>query len=162
MTHPEQAPPHPPLRVAMHCRLDRQPPAGYCLLLAVCWLTVLTACGDSRRGAIEGTVTLDGRPLEKGYISFRPQLGTPGPAAGAEILDGKFAIPAEGGTFGGTFRVEITASRKTGQKVMDRFSGQPVDAYAQFIPAKYNSQTELQAEVNPDAPNRFEFAITSD
>ena len=122
---PEQAPPRLPLRVAMNCRLQH-------LLLAVCCLTLLTACGDSRRGSIEGTVTLDGRPLEKGYICFRPQLGTLGPTAGAEILDGRLSILAEGGTFGGTFRVEITASRKTGQKVVDHLSGRLIDAYGQF------------------------------
>ena len=87
------------------------------------------------RQAIEGTVTLDGKPLEKGQITFVPQGDTKGPTAGAEIVGGKFAIPAAGGPLAGKFRVEITAARPGGRKVHDRMTGTLVDAYEQFIPA---------------------------
>ena len=129
--------------------------------LSVCWV-VLAGCGDSPRQRIEGTVTLDGRPLEKGAINFTPLAGTQGPTAGAEIVDGKFSIPAEGGTFAGVFRVEITASRPSGKKVPDQWTGQPVDAYEQFLPARYNSQSELEVDVQAGGAKQFEFSLVSE
>ena len=138
-------------------------PAACCLLPAACCLLLLSGCGGSDgRQSIEGTVTLDGKPMEKGQVNFMPLPGTQGPTAGSEIKDGKFTIAAKGGTFAGKFRVEITASRPSGKKVPDQFSGEMVDAYEQFIPERYNRQSELEAEVKADAPNRFEFAITSE
>lgn len=130
-------------------------------VLSVCSL-VLAGCGDSGRERIEGTVTLDGQLLEKGTINFLPLPGTQSPTAGAEIARGKFRIPARGGTFVGKFRVEITASRPSGKKVPDRWTGQPIDAYEQFLPVKYNTKSELEIEAKAGAANRFEFALESE
>jgi hypothetical protein len=99
--------------------------------------------------------------LEKGQITFVPQAGTAGPTAGAEIAAGKFAILASGGPFAGKFRVEITASRPGSQKVTDRFTGKLVDAYEQFIPKKYNTESQLDADVKAGITNRFEFVLKS-
>ena len=88
------------------------------LVTAILIAAVIGGCGGAGgRQAIEGTVTLDGQPLEKGQITFVPQGDTKGPTAGAEIVGGKFTIPAVGGPLAGKFRVEITASRPGGQKV---------------------------------------------
>jgi hypothetical protein len=130
------------------------------LVLLSC-AALLAGCGGSPRLAVTGTVTLDGVPLEEGYIQFRPLPGTPGPTAGAEIVNGRFSIAKEKGTFAGTFRVEITATRKTDQKVMDDFSGKLADVHEQFVPARYNSQTELTAQVTRQGPNRFEFPLSN-
>ena len=125
-------------------------------------LTILSGCGgDSRRRGIEGTVTLDGAPLAEGYISFRPELGSPGPTAGDAIADGKYSIATEGGTFDGTFRVEITASRPTGNKIPDRFTNELVEEYAQYLPARYNTESELTAEVTEEGENQFDFTLES-
>ena len=64
------------------------------------------------------------------------------------------------GTFAGTFRVEITAVRKTGRKVEDRF-GEAIDETEQAIPAQYNRDSGLTADVTEQGPNRFEFALQS-
>ena len=88
-------------------------------------------------------------------------MGTGGPTAGADIVGGKFAIPASNGTFAGKFRVEITASRLSSKKVADRFTGKPVDSYEQFIPHRYNRGSQLEADVKADAANRFEFSLNS-
>jgi hypothetical protein len=123
---------------------------------------LLCGCGDSgKRQSIKGIVTLDGKPLEDGQITFVPQPGTLGPTAGAEIQNGRFAIPARGGTFAGKFRVEVTASRPSGKKVADRFTGKPVDGYEQFIPRRYNAESQLEADVKAGTANRFEFAVSS-
>lgn len=132
------------------------------LATAILIAAIIGGCGGAGgRQAIEGIVTLDGTPLEKGQITFVPQGGTNGPTAGAEIVGGKFAIAQAGGPFTGKFRVEITASRPGGEKVFDRRTGKLVEGYEQFIPARYNAESQLRADVTAGAENRFEFAVNS-
>ena len=130
-------------------------------LINVCVISASGCGGGSQRQAVEGLVTLDDIPLAKGSISFQPQSGSPGPSAGAEIVDGRFAIPYAQGPFVGKFRVEITASRPSGRKVADRFSGQPIDEYVQYLPTKYNTQSKLTVEVKTDGVNHFDFPLVS-
>lgn len=87
-------------------------------------LLSLTGCGEqaSDRQSLKGTVTLDGTPLVEGSILFVPQQGTKGPTAGGKISEGRFSVSPEGGTFSGTFRVEITAVRKTGKKGKESYN----------------------------------------
>ena len=132
--------------------------------VAVCGICMLTSagCGGGiERRALEGRVTLDEEPLSQGVITFRPMPGTPGPTAGGEISEGEFSISPGKGTFEGKFRVEITASRKTGKKIKDMKIGAMVDEYEQLIPQRYNSQSELTADVTADGENRFEFTLSS-
>jgi hypothetical protein len=136
------------------------PKCAACIGLAA--LCLLVGCtGSSGRQAIEGTVTLDGKPLEKGQITFVPQADTKGPTAGAEVTGGRFKIPAAGGAFAGKFRVEIAASRPGGPKVPDRMTGKLVDGYVQFIPARYNAESQLTADVKAGAVNHFAFEVKS-
>ena len=126
-----------------------------------CGFLVLVACGSNSRQSIEGTVTLDGQPLQTGQIRFVSKEEAGGPTAGAQIDAGKFYISAEGGVYAGTFRVEITASRPSGKKMPDPLTGKPCDVYAQFVPSRYNTKSELEANVTPDGPNVFDFVVTS-
>ena len=124
-------------------------------------LLLVGGCGKSDgRQLLEGTVTLDGDPLANGSITFRPLAGTAGPTAGAEIAEGHFYVKSEKGTFSGTFRVAITATRLTGKKVMG-LDLVMIDESEQFIPVRYNRQSELTAEVTEDGPNQFDFALIS-
>ena len=135
---------------------------GVAMLTAIPCLLLICGCGGAGdRESIAGTVTIDGKPLEKGQIAFIPQTNTEGPTAGGEIVGGEFAIPATRGTFAGKFRVEITASRPSGKKVIDRLTREPVDSFEQFIPRKYNIESELDADVKAGDDNRFEFALNS-
>lgn len=125
-------------------------------------LSTLFGCGRSERMSVEGTVTLDGQPLEKGSIQLSPLPGTNGPTSGADIVAGKFVIRSSGGPFAGSFRVQITAGGPTGRRVLDPRSNSMIDEYGQILPARYNSQSELQAEVKAGDSNRLEFALASD
>jgi len=131
------------------------------IVVAFFGLLVAAGCGDSRRQSIEGTVTLDGAPLTEGQIRFAPLPGTSGPTTGSPITDGKFTIPQEGGSFAGKFRVEITARRMSNKKMMDPESGKMVNVFEQYIPPRYNRQSELTADIEAGADNRFDFAVTS-
>ena len=126
-------------------------------------LLILLGCSQSTgRQSLDGAVEFDGAPLAEGSIVFLPQPGTKSPTCGGTISQGRFSILPAGGAACGTFRVEITAIRKTGKKVTDPKEGKLVDELEQFIPTRYNQQSELTATVSEEGPNRFEFALKSE
>lgn len=132
----------------------------YVMLLAVA--LVVGGCSEtSNQKSISGTVTFDGKPLDKGQITFVPISGTAGPTAGAEIIDGHFEISATGGTFAGKFRVEVTASRPSGRKVPDRYTGKLTESFEQYIPGAYNVESQMFADVKASEKNYFEFSVHS-
>lgn len=119
-------------------------------------------CGAaSDRAQLSGTVTLDGAALPKGSIAFRPVDSAGGPSAGSEIVDGQFLVPADKGVRPGTFRVEITAMRKTGKSYKDPVFGQ-TDVEVQYVPTKYNVQSELTIDVPVESAEGLTFELTSE
>ena len=111
-------------------------------------------CGSSTgppRGAVQGQVTLDGKPLPRGSITFRPTSGTQGPSSGTTIVDGKFHLSAAAGPVVGYTRVEVYAPHKTGRKVAPPLGGpgNSIDEIVELIPPRYNTQSTLQCEVKP-------------
>ena len=70
------------------------------------------------------------------------------------------ADAAQRGLLPGKFRVEITALRPTGKQFRD-LVGNMVTLEEQYIPAKYNAESKLEAEIGADGPRHLEFAITS-
>jgi len=117
------------------------------LILAVFGMCL--GCSGSGN-TIEGNVTYDGQPVERGSITFEPASGT-GPSAGGAIQNGRYEIVAEGVT-PGEMIVRISAVRSTGKKIE---AGPPeppgtlVDEVRPFIPAAYNERSTLKAQVKP-------------
>jgi hypothetical protein len=120
------------------------------LLLAIAPL----GCGGSgpETYPVSGTVTFDGQPVPDGDILFVPADGKGLPDPG-KIENGEFSFDAKPGPK----RVEIEASRQTGpvDTSMGMAPRQP------YIPACYNTETTLTAEVTPDGPNEFDFPLKS-
>ncbi len=135
--------------------------AGLRTIVPSAILMILVTCGGCSRGTIEGTVTLDGQPLAEGYVNFRPEPGTHGSGAGAPVENGEFAIEGLAEPLAGSYRVEITATGKTGKMTIDG-SGQKREAEGQILPDRYNTQSTLQEEVKPGQPNEFTFKLTSE
>jgi len=106
--------------------------------------------GCSSGDTIEGNVTFDGQPVERGSITFEPASGT-GPSAGGTVQNGRYEIDMAG-VISGEMIVRISAVRSTGKKIA---AGPPeppgtlVDEVRPFIPAAYNEQSTLKAEVKP-------------
>ena len=125
-------------------------------------LMLLCGCGGSGRLALQGTVTLDEEPIEKGVIQFVPLPGTKGPSAGGTITNGAYLVIAENGVLPGRFRVEITASQATGRQLVDRSSAERIAERTNYVPARYNVSSELTSTVTVDGPNRFDFSLQSD
>ena len=133
---------------------------SHCLSLVVLAI-IATGCSESIRKQVSGTVSLDGEPLPTGQIQLRPHRDTPGPPAGAPIVDGNFRIDPDGGPMAGTFRVEITASRSTGEKRKVDFTDEMTDVYVQYLPARYNESSELEATVNETGTTELTFELSS-
>ena len=132
------------------------------IVTCVCLLALtLAGCGDARRQSVRGTVTVDGQPLKEGAIRFIPTEDASGPTAGANIVDGQFEIPKETGTFAGKFKVQITARRPSSKLMRDPETGQATRGFEQYIPAKYNTRTELTADVKAGEDNEFTFDLKS-
>lgn len=128
-------------------------------------LSLLTAgCGKgvAGRGAIQGDVKLDGKPLEQGSILFTPTEGTKGVVTGGEIKNGHFQLAGKDGPAAGWNRVEIRAVRKTGKMVQKPLApqGEMVEEYAEAVAPKFNSSSTLKIEVKP-GENKADFEVTS-
>ena len=134
------------------------PQFGRRLATAMLWSAGLAACmGCGPPGAsVSGQVTLDGAPLDDATISFVPQAEGQRQAGWATIAGGQYSIPAESGLGTGHFRVEIRALRATGEKTNDP----TMIASREVVHARYNSQSELTAEIKP-GPNVANFAVKS-
>ena len=101
---------------------------------------------------VSGTITYDGKPVTDGDILFVPLDRSLGPDAG-KIDGGKYTLQAKAGKC----RVEITALDIGPDTPI--IQGSPVAS--NYIPARYNSKTELIVEVSADGNNVFDFPLES-
>ena len=113
------------------------------------------------REAVSGTVTLDGTPVSNGTITFIPDTGVGG--GGGTITDGAFSIPRATGLVPGKFKVAINASEKTATTKPQQVSGtkKEVQFAKELIPTKYNSNTELTAEIKKGGTKDLKFDLKS-
>jgi hypothetical protein len=126
-----------------------------------------TGCGKERM-PVEGTVTVNGQPLDVGgidYISMEPDGSSF--RCGGPIENGKYIIPADRGVYPGRYRVEIKWMKPTGKK--ETVSEGPADdgkekkwefvERKQALPAKYNERSELTADIT-SSENVVDFNLT--
>ncbi|HEY1191332.1 MAG TPA: hypothetical protein VGE74_27100 [Gemmata sp.] len=114
-------------------------------MLALWAAGLVGACGCGSDGSklykVTGKVSFDGQPVKEGRILFR-NLGADGKAYSAPITDGTYEVMCEPGKM----RVEIIASRVIPGKMV-KGEGEMIPAAEMYIPAKYNSDSTLTAEV---------------
>jgi hypothetical protein len=130
---------------------------GRFLVPALLCAATFAGCGDAADESVpvSGTVTFDGAPLPSGSITLLPSDGV-GSSAGAEITDGKYETKA----LPGPKQVTITANREKagGNAKADPHAGPPTE---QYLPAKYNSATELKADIPADGSDKINFELQS-
>ena len=122
---------------------------------------IVFGCGPTERAedptyAVSGTVTLDGEPLAEGEIYFLT------PAEGQvdilSIENGKF----EGEAKAGSRRVEIRAYKMEEAEVPADMPGLELEpSKVNYLPAAYNTESTLTADVSDSKPNEFTFELTS-
>jgi len=130
---------------------------------------------DLPREPISGTVSYEGKPLANGTIQFQPASQAEGMAAGGMVVNGRFEIPRGEGPVPGKYKVQIDSLNETiSVPVPEPEAPASSDAAVlpgelkippkkmmkkRLIPPRYNSQTELTAEVKAGGPNRYEFNL---
>jgi hypothetical protein len=141
------------------CRGGRLFACAALLALGMCWIA---GCGGprydgERRAAIEGSVSLDGQPVDGGTINFMP-VDSGGRVASALISGGRYEIPEERGPTPGKYRVEISWNKPLGP--VDEENPDAPQPSEQVIPAKYNQNTELERDIAA-GKNELDFPLTS-
>jgi hypothetical protein len=121
-------------------------------LIATVFLLNLAGCSSSDWGTATGTVTLDGKPLEKGRVTLEPEAG--GATAYAQINAGKFTVMtgAEQGLKVGNYKVMII------DQTIPEFG---TDQQPEILtPLKYSSPetTDLTATIKA-GHNQLEFVM---
>jgi hypothetical protein len=127
----------------------------------------LLGCGGEtpykgeKRYAVQGSVSFNGEPVDQGMISFVGESGDPTKqfTAGGPIYGGKYSIEENRGPNAGKYQVLIRWSRPTGKKRKDPDSGEMVDETKEVIPSKYNTVTELRADISGSGSNTFDFDL---
>jgi hypothetical protein len=99
------------------------------------------------RQAISGTIRLGGQPLAAGAVLLDPISERTGTAVGATIHDGGFAIARKDGPVPGSYKVRIYASSRIQAPAPKGASQRKPRPMVELIPEKYNSRTELSAEI---------------
>lgn len=125
-------------------------------------IAAIAGCGAESgpaRQPASGTITLDGKTLGSGTITFVPSEG--GPGAFGPIRDGAFRFGKEDGPPSGRYKVEIVDVRPTGKTIPDPDARSGTIAEVRnTIPARYNARTELEVEVKA-AENSFSFDLST-
>lgn len=126
-------------------------------LLAV---AALVGCGEKPKTAtrvrVTGKVTLDGKPLTTGTVSFEGDTGEP-PGA-FTLLDGKY----DGMAAVGKNKVRLTATQKISMKEKMKMDGPGYDQMVEenLLPPRYADGTIVK-EVTAEGPNTFDFELKS-
>ena len=126
--------------------------------LFACSMLLLAGCpgpAAPENQTVTGTVTFDGEPVAEGEIVFRDTDGQTR-SCGGQIVDGTYSFEASPGSK----KVEITALRVVPGKMDTSNPGQEVPLKEPYIPAKYNTESTLTAEVSGADP--IDFALTSE
>lgn len=127
-------------------------------LVLIALVSALIGCSSDNRRAVSGEVSLDGESVSSGSIVFLPTAGD-GPKGAAEIVDGKYTIPAEQGLPPGNYRVEIRWSQATGKQIPSGDPGMLMDERLEAMPARYNTASTLTAEITA-GENKQDFKLT--
>jgi hypothetical protein len=153
----------------MRCNRQRRRLMSALTCLSV--TVIFVGCsGESATGPprmhVSGQVTYDGKPIPDGNIRFNPIDGTSGESPMVQIQEGKYDVPASMGlVVKGRYNVVITAERPTGKTMHNPFAYKMKDLplvqeLENYIPTKYNSQTNLSVTVSEDdSKNKFDFAL---
>jgi hypothetical protein len=135
------------------------------LMVGVALVAVGCGRGPGDRCAISGSVTLDEEPVDGGSIQISPLDSEQTSASGAMIVGGHFAIPRESGLKPGKYRIRIYwADMESAKAVLTVLGGgnpgKQAPQVKERIPARYNTQSELTAEVRQGDANTFDFRLS--
>jgi hypothetical protein len=128
------------------------------LLVAAVLFLAAAGCSSGGKEPVSGTVTLKGQNLDKGTITFLDAKGSP---SSTDIKDGAYSFSREKGLAPGKYRVSIDSpDGKTPEADPNAEPGPSGNFTSKNrIPAKYNTESKLEAEVKAGEKNEFKFEI---
>ena len=159
-------------------------PRRWHAMLAVPALLVMASCGTDdglgKRYPVSGTVTYNGKPLEKGEISFVTEDLTKNYGATGIITNGSYTLSTGGNDDGaqvGKYKVTIKSkedfaakaqadfqkeSGKDNPKFPPTYTAKAEAEAKSLIPAGYGDlrTTTLTAEVKEQSSNTFDFKLS--
>ncbi len=131
--------------------------------LSLSLVVFLVGCGGEEgppRESVSGAVMLDGRPLEKGLITFTPEAGGDLIVSGL-VVDGEFSLPRAEGPGLGAHRVDVWSKKATGKTLKNRDDPEnPVAETVEIVPSRYNLRSQLKADVVQGGGNHFAYELT--
>jgi hypothetical protein len=117
-------------------------PLRYGLFAPVLLVGLLASngCGGGQvaQCTVTGKVTVDGQPAEAGTITFEPVAGNL-PSGGGEIKGGEYSAKVPRGSH----KVRINVPKVIGERPSYGPGSPPVKTYAESLPAKYNTATDI-------------------
>jgi len=131
-------------------------------LASVAGFAVMIVAGCGGRASVpdlvpvHGVVTLDGLPLADAMVEFRPELGRS--SSGRTDANGKYQLRYTAdiaGALPGRHTVMIMSAPEGDEDPTDRLKDPR-------IPAKYNSKTKLDANLEPGKKADLDFNLESD
>ena len=130
-------------------------------------LFVLVGCGGAAtdglpRHAVSGSVTLDGKPLDSGSITFDPAGGAANSTSGGSLIQGgNYSIAQAMGLTPATYKVSIRSGGDAPPPASEAPGAPKRKATKDPIPEKYNSKSILQVELKDGGTGRFDFDLKS-
>jgi len=106
-------------------------------------------------------VTLDGKPLASGSITFQPTAGTSGPSAGGAITNGQFELPAASGVMPGKYNVVVQVMLETGKMLTEKNKEGKVVTQPEIMPVTLKEARGIPATVTDSGSNKFKFEVNS-
>jgi hypothetical protein len=126
-------------------------PAFYIICIAF-----IAGCQNADLAEVSGRVTLDGKPLSEGLVTFLPAPETAGPEFSGNVSNGEYRVTQS--VLPGAYSVKVRSWQKTGRIVESPYGGN-TDEIIDIIPKRYGSpESELTAELN-SGPNWIHFTL---
>jgi hypothetical protein len=100
--------------------------AAFCLFVG--------GCGGPSQAKVSGHVTLGGKPLAEGLVTFRPTPKTEGPDFSSDVVNGDYRVAK--GVLPGEYVVDVRSWQKTG-KIVKTPQGDTTDEIVNAVPRRY-------------------------
>ncbi len=131
------------------------------LLLPLVSLIAGGCSGELPTYPVDGTVTLDAIPLERGTIVFRPVGNEEAFEVRLPVVEGSFACQPQQGPIAGEYQVLFERYQPELEEVdAAKAAGLPSPLDAPMIPPRYTEPNDLRATVGPDSGRGLAFALT--
>jgi hypothetical protein len=113
------------------------------------------------RGKLSGKVTLDGKPVPSGRISFIA-LDPSGANAAASITNGEYSLAEGEGPAKGKYRVQFSVPSATKRRIPnDDVPGQFIEESPETLPPRYHRDSAITLDYDPANPQPFNYELTS-